>query len=180
MAKQKGIVPFAFISSQLNKAEMTAVSSRTMMQIYEYSDKEETIVDFDEAFPISCVKALFKEFQLPVYNNLIFAVSHMSPPRITWLKLHDESAVIILLDSSKKVSEAKAYLKVAQGIRKEQLQFSAYVRSAKILASSRTMTMRLTDKRLPRDLLIDLDKVNQRYELLLADLKANFRLNLCA
>jgi hypothetical protein len=40
------------------------------------------------------------------------------------------------------------------------------------------MTTRLTNKSLPKDLLVDLNKVTHCYELLLADLKANFLLNL--
>ena len=125
------------------------------------------------------MKALFRVFQIPAYNKRIFAISHITPARISWLRTTDPSVVIILLDEPKKVSEAKAYAQAALTIHRERHEFLHRIHAAIVIARSRTISKRLTNKKLLEDLLTELDNAAQRYDSLLADLKANFRKDLC-
>lgn len=173
MPKQKGIVPYAFVSTNLDKSRVK-MACTTMMEVVDFKKSEKVIVDFNEAFPITCVKTLFRVFEIPVRNDRIFAICQPEPARIHWLKFDDENADIFMLDSVKRVNEAKAYAKAALAIKNEQLDLINHLGAAHITASSRSITMRLTDKKLPRGLLADLNSAAQHYDALLSDLKANF------
>lgn len=175
MAKQKGFVPCAIISTQLGEDEMLRLACTTLLEVHSFHPTKKIMVDFDEACPLSCAFALLRIFNLPVLNNQVFLIYNPRPACIDFIKLRDPDVLILLVDSGQKMNDLKIAVRHGITLRENSDLLRKFTIGANTLINSRPFKSRLPNKSLVQQFGDEIRSAHKKYDLLMDDFKANVK-----